>query len=71
MIETKVASCKGQSPAPFAIPTDGIIEKAGYAADQSLRYSYAVQPNGARTVEIKLWNGTVSETVIMDEVAPQ
>jgi hypothetical protein len=71
MIETKVASCKGQAPAPTAIPSDGIIEKAGYAADQSLRYSYAVQPNGARTVEIKLWNGTVSETVIMDEVAPQ
>jgi len=27
MIETKVASCKGQAPAPTAIPSDGIIEK--------------------------------------------
>lgn len=71
MIETKVASCSGQAPATLAPPSDGKIEKSGYAGDQSLRYSYIVQPNGARTVEIKLWNGAATETVIMDQVAPQ
>jgi hypothetical protein len=43
--------------------------KTGYARDQSLSYSYVAQPNGARTVEVKLWNGDVSETVIADQVA--
>ena len=71
MIETKVASCSGQAPATLAPPSEGKIEKTGYAGDQSLRYSYIVQPNGARTVQIKLWNGAASETVIMDLVAPQ
>jgi hypothetical protein len=30
-----------------------------------------VQANGARTVEVALWNGVTTETVIMDEVASQ
>jgi hypothetical protein len=71
MIETKVASCKGQATTTLATPSDGAIEKSGFAGDQSLRYSYIVRSNGARTVEIKLWNGAASETIIMDEVAPQ
>ena len=71
MIATQVASCKGRAPETLATPVDGAIVKTGYADDQSLSYSYAVQPNGARTVEIKLWNGVASETVITDEVAPQ
>jgi hypothetical protein len=45
--------------------------KTGYAGDQSLRYTYIVQANGARTVEVTLWNGVTTETVIMDEVASQ
>lgn len=71
MIETKVASCKGRASASLATPSDGIIVKIGYAGDQSLRYDYIVRPNGARTVEVKLWNGAATETVIMDEVAAQ
>jgi hypothetical protein len=71
MIETKVASCKGRASATLATPSDGTIVKTGYAGDQSLRYDYFVQPNGARTVEVKLWNGAATETGIMDEVAPQ
>jgi hypothetical protein len=71
MIETKVASCKGQASTTLATPPDGAIEKSGFAGDQSLRYGYIVRPNGARTVEIKLWNGAANETVIMDEVASQ
>ena len=69
MIETKVASCKGRAPAMLTAPPEGAIMKTGYAKDQSLSYSYVVQPNGARTVEVKLWNGDVSETVIADQVA--
>jgi hypothetical protein len=45
--------------------------KIGYARDQSLSYSWVVQPNGARTIEIKLWNGEALETVMTDQVAAQ
>jgi hypothetical protein len=69
MIETKVASCKGSATASLVAPPEGAAMKAGYARDQSLSYTWAVQPNGARNVEVKLWNGTVSETVISDQVA--
>lgn len=69
MIETKVASCKGRAPAMLAAPPEGAIMKTGYSRDQSLSYSYVVQSNGARTVEVKLWNGDVTETVIADQVA--
>lgn len=71
MIETKVASCKGRAPAALVAPPEGAVMKTGYARDQSLSYAYVVQPNGARTIEVKLWNGEVSETVISDQVAAQ
>lgn len=71
MIETKVASCKGSAPAALIAPAEGAKMKAGFSRDQSLSYAWVVQPDGARTVEVKLWNGEASETVIMDRVASQ
>lgn len=71
MIETKVASCKGRAPAALLAPPEGVVMKTGYARDQSLSYKYLVQPNGARTIEVKLWNGETLETVISDQVAAQ
>lgn len=69
MIETKVASCKGRAPATLVAPPEDAKMKIGYARDQSLSYSWIVHPNGARTIEIKLWNGEATETVITDQVA--
>lgn len=71
MIETQVASCKGRAPATIAAPPEGAIMKTGYARDQSLSYAYVVQPDGARTIEVKLWNGETTETIITDQVAAQ
>lgn len=71
MIETKVASCKGRAPAALVAPAEGAQMKSGYSRDQSLSYSWVVQPDGARTVEVKLWNGESSETVLFDNVAAQ
>jgi hypothetical protein len=71
MIETKVASCKGVASVKITSPSRDAMMKTGYAGDQSLRYTYIVQANGARTVEVTLWNGVTTETVIMDEVASQ
>jgi hypothetical protein len=69
MIETKVASCKGRAPAMLVAPPEGTKTKIGYARDQSLSYRWIVHPNGARTIEITLWNGEATETVITDQVA--
>ena len=71
MIETKVASCKGRAPAILVAPPEGAQMKTGYSRDQSLSYSWTVQPNGARTIEVKLWNGEATDTAIIDRVAAQ
>jgi hypothetical protein len=71
MIETKVASCKGSAPAALVAPAEGAKMKTGFSRDQSLSYMWIVQPDGARTVEVKLWNGEASEAVIIDRVAAQ
>ena len=69
MIETKVASCKGSAPASLIAPPENAKMKMGLSRDQSLSYTWIVQPDGARTIEIKLWNGETTETVIFDKVA--
>jgi hypothetical protein len=69
MIETKVASCKGTAPAALVAPPENAKMKMGFSRDQSLSYTWIVQPDGARTVEVKLWNGAAAETVIFDKVA--
>jgi len=69
MIETRVANCKGRPPAELVAPPEGAKMKAGYSRDQSLSYTWVVQPNGARTLEVKLWNGTATDTVLLDKVA--
>jgi hypothetical protein len=71
MIETKVASCKGRAPAALVAPAEGAKMKSGFSRDQSLSYTWVVQPDGARTVEVKLWNGGTSETMLLDRVAAQ
>jgi hypothetical protein len=68
-IETRVASCKGRPPAALQAPTEGAKMKMGLSRDQSLSYTWVVQADGARTLEVKLWNGTSSDTVLLDRVA--
>ena len=67
-IETRVASCKGQPPVSIIAPLVGATMKTGLSRDQSLSYAWVVQPDGARTLEVKLWNGTAADTVILDRV---
>ena len=65
----KVASCKGRAPATLSAPGEGDKMKVGLSRDQSLSWTWIVKPDGSRTVEVKLWNGTGSDTVILDRVA--
>ncbi len=68
-IETKVASCKGQPGAPLAAPPAGARMKMNLSRDQSLNFTWVVQPDGSRTVTARLWNGTSFDTVLTDSVA--
>lgn len=70
-IETRVASCKSRAPAELVAPPEGAKMKAGYSRDQSLSYTWVVQPDGTRTLEVKLWNGTSADTVLLDRVAAE
>lgn len=70
-LETRVASCKGRALAELVAPPEGAKMKAGYSRDQSLSYTWVVQPDGMRTLEVKLWNGTSADTVLLDRVAAE
>ena len=66
MIETRVANCKGMPPAIVQAPAEGAKMKMGLSRDQSLNYTWVVQPDGARTLEVKLWNGQSHDSVLLD-----
>ena len=69
LIETHVASCKGQPNAPLAAPPMGAKMKMGLSRDQSLNFTWTVLPDNSRTVTVRLWNGEAFDTVIEDAVA--
>ncbi len=71
MIETRVANCKGTPPAMVQAPPEGAKMKMGLSRDQSLNYIWVVQPDGGRTLEVKLWNGQTHDSVLLDRVAPE
>ena len=71
MIETKVASCKGKAPAAIVAPPVGAAMKMGFSRDQSLNWTWVVKPDGARILNVQLWNGEVSDVVIIDRVAAE
>lgn len=71
MIETKVASCKGKAPAALNAPPVGAQMKMGFSRDQSLNWTWVVNPDGARTLNVQIWNGETSEVVILDRVAAE
>lgn len=69
LIETRVASCKGQPNAPLSAPPMGAKMKMGLSRDQSLNFTWVVLPDNSRTVTVRLWNGEAFDTVIADTVA--
>jgi len=69
MIETRIASCKGQPNAPISAPPEGAKMKMGLSIDQSLNYTWIVMPDGLRTLIVRLWNGSDFDTVIANKVA--
>ncbi|MGL5840081.1 MAG: hypothetical protein ACRCY3_16435 [Sphingorhabdus sp.] len=68
-IETRVASCKGQPNAPLTAPPMGAKMKMGLSRDQSMNFTWIVQPDGSRSLDVRLWNGTGFDTVLSERVA--
>ena len=70
MPQERVASCAGTPVAlPEAPAPEGAKAGAGASPDGTLRWSWVVMPDGARTFRAFLWNGTAFEQVISDRVA--
>jgi hypothetical protein len=69
IIETKVASCKGQANAPINAPAEGVQMKTSFSRDQTLNYEWQVMPDKSRKVVVRLWNGTGFDEVLLDNVA--
>lgn len=69
ILQTRIASCKGQPSAPLSAPPEGATMKMGLSRDQSLNFTWVFRPDGSRTIEVRLWNGQEFETVIADRVA--
>lgn len=69
ILQTRVASCKGQPTVPLSAPPEGAKMKTGMSRDQSLNFTWVVKPDGGRSVEVRLWNGAGFDLVISDKVA--
>ncbi len=71
MIAAHVAECSGSPGVSIAAPGVGTDMKQGIARDQTLQWTSSVSPDGSRVVLIRLWNGTVHETVLEEHVAAE
>jgi hypothetical protein len=68
-LQTTTASCKGGAGAPLNAPPEGATMKMGLSRDQSLNYTWIVQKDKSRTLEVGLWNGSDFDMVLLDKVA--
>ncbi len=71
-LQTKTASCKGRAGAPLNAPPEGATMKMGLSRDQTLNFTWIVNKDKSRTLEVGLWNGDDFESVLIDRVtAPE
>jgi hypothetical protein len=69
IITTRTASCKGSAPAEISAPAENVVMKQGLSRDQSLSFTWTARPDNSRTISVSLWNGSVMEEVLRDDVA--
>jgi hypothetical protein len=77
IVKVRKPQCGKAPPRPTAPPIagvgsgDGRTMGAGSSPDRTLSWIWTVAPDGSRKVEVKVWNGSGKETVLVDKVAPQ
>jgi hypothetical protein len=68
MIAARVAECKVRPPAPPTLIVTDTDWQTGTSRDGTLHWGTGVTAQGARSVRISLWNGTVFEPVLEQTV---
>ncbi len=68
-IASKQAKCGSRPGVAIEGGTEGEDRVVGLSPDQTLSWTSVVQPDGARRVTVRLWDGTAMEPVIDDQVA--
>jgi hypothetical protein len=63
------ASCEGRPPAVMIPRGSSARFGTGESADRTLRWSWTVAADGARTLDVWLWNGRAMVPVLADRVA--
>ncbi len=61
-VKTRIASCKG------AVPAQVPQANTRMSRDQTLKWTWDVKADTARTLTVSLWNGSAYETVIQDDI---
>lgn len=62
------ASCKGKPPAVVRVPVAPNKTGGGSSPDGTLTWTWVVNPEGARTFQAELWDGTAHVRVVNDRV---
>ena len=57
-------------PPPPATMPEGVEYGSGASADGTLHWMWTVQPDGGRTFQASLWDGTDHKTIVRDQVEP-
>lgn len=65
----RTASCKGEPPMTPKIAEQGDRIGAGASPDRTLQWHWRVKPDGARTFEARLWNGSAMVPVVSNVIA--
>lgn len=64
------ASCRGQARDVMGAPQEGVEQQsAGRSADSTLQWRWTYTPEGARALDVYLWNGRRMERVIANRIA--
>lgn len=68
-IRSREAACGTKPVVALYAPAEGADMKVGLSRDQTLSWTSVVQPDGSRTVTVRMWDGTAMQTVIDDKVS--
>ena len=68
-IDSKQAACGTRPGVALDAGAEGEDRAVGLSPDQTLSWTSVVQPDGARRITIRLWDGSAMQPVIDDRVA--
>ncbi|MDF7776984.1 hypothetical protein P1X14_17135 [Sphingomonas sp. AOB5] len=67
--QVRTASCSGKPTEVLALTSPSFTSGGGQSEDGSLVYHWIVTPEGARRLDVHLWNGQKFDVVLTDRIA--